>query len=79
MVSGDANRGERAHRPRLVLAGAVVVVGLLAWWIFGHLLAKKPAAKGPPPIPVAAVAATAHDVPTSSRPSAPSCPWTWST
>ena len=45
-----------------MLAGAVVVVGLLAWWIW-HLLAKKPAAKGPPPVPVAAAAATTHDVP----------------
>jgi membrane fusion protein, multidrug efflux system len=54
---------EHVKARRLPLAVAVVVAALLAWWLIAHLTAKKPVAKGPPPIPVAAARATARAVP----------------
>ena len=54
---------EHVKARRLPLAVAVVVAALLAWWIIAHLTAKKPVAKGPPPIPVDAASATARAVP----------------
>lgn len=54
---------ERAHSPRLALAGAVIVVGLLGWWIYARFIARKPAPAPPPAVPVTAAVATARDVP----------------
>ncbi|MFZ0497999.1 MAG: efflux RND transporter periplasmic adaptor subunit [Steroidobacteraceae bacterium] len=54
---------ERAHTPRLAIVAAVVVVGLLGWWIFAHFIERKPAPPPPPAVPVTAAAATARDVP----------------
>ncbi|MGA8093721.1 MAG: efflux RND transporter periplasmic adaptor subunit [Steroidobacteraceae bacterium] len=54
---------ERAHTPRLAIVAALVVVGLLGWWIFAHFIERKPAPPPPPAVPVTAAAATARDVP----------------
>ncbi|HEX4268193.1 MAG TPA: efflux RND transporter periplasmic adaptor subunit [Steroidobacteraceae bacterium] len=53
---------ERAYA-RLAIAGAVVVVGLLGWWIYVRFIARKPPPPPPPAVPVTAVVATARDVP----------------
>ncbi|MFZ0553387.1 MAG: efflux RND transporter periplasmic adaptor subunit [Steroidobacteraceae bacterium] len=54
---------ERAHTPRLAIVAAVVVVGLLGWWIYVRFIARKPPPPPPPAVPVTAAAATARDVP----------------
>jgi multidrug efflux system membrane fusion protein len=54
---------ERTHAPRLAIAGAMVVVGLLGWWIYARFIARKPPPAPPPTVPVSAAVATARDVP----------------
>jgi len=54
---------ERPRAPRLALAGAVVVVGLLGWWIYAHFIERKPPPAAPPAVPVTAAVATLRDVP----------------
>jgi membrane fusion protein, multidrug efflux system len=54
---------ERTYAPRLALAGAVVVVGLLGWWIYVRFIARKPPPPPPPAVPVTAAVATARDMP----------------
>ena len=49
--------------PRVALAGTVVAVGLLGWWIYARFIARKPAAPPPPAVPVTAAVATARDIP----------------
>ena len=54
---------ERTYTPRLAIAGAVVVVGLLGWWIYVHFIERKPPPPPPPAVPVTAAVATARDMP----------------
>lgn len=54
---------KRTHPPRLAIAGAVVVVCLLGWWVYARFIARKPAPPPPPAVPVTAAIATTRDVP----------------
>ncbi len=62
MVSADT-AAERKHAPRLAIAGVVVVVCLLGWWVYARFIARKPAPPPPPAVPVTAAVATARDMP----------------